>query len=313
MALSISITSFLTIALLIWSFYGGREARRRAFAQRVTAISAGHLPETSPASARPLLRRTKKAQGNNVETPKTVQELEQAGLLWGPTGYLTIRLTSAVIVFIFTIIISGNFLVAPITGAAGYFLPRWYVSSRRNRRLTRLDDQLSELLVLLSNALKSGHGLLQGIEFASNQITPPLSLELKRLLRDINLGIPFDDALAAMNTRIGTMDMDMVVTAISIHRSVGGNLSEILDTVTATIRERERLRGQIRVLTSQQRLTGLVIGLLPFGLGLIFFAANPDYMGVLFNSTAGRIMLTLAFGLETMGFILIRKIVAVEA
>ena len=132
------------------------------------------------------------------------------------------------------------------------------------------------------------------------------------MVRDANLGMSGEDALDAMGERIASADLDMVLTAINIQRAVGGNLAEILDNVAFTMRERERIRGEITTLTAQQRMTGIVIGGLPVGMGALFMVINPAYMGLLFTETAGRIMLAAAVGLEVVGAFSMKRILNIE-
>jgi tight adherence protein B len=153
---------------------------------------------------------------------------------------------------------------------------------------------------------------MQSFEFAGRQMEPPIALEIRRMLRDANLGMSAEDALVAMGERIDSRDLDMVLTAINIQRAVGGNLSEILDQVAATMRDRERIRGEITTLTSQQRMTGIVIGGLPVFMFVLFMVMNPTYMGLLFTEMAGRIMLIAAVLLEVAGYFVIKRIMAIE-
>jgi tight adherence protein B len=153
---------------------------------------------------------------------------------------------------------------------------------------------------------------MQSFEFAGRQMEPPIALEIRRMLRDANLGLSAEDALLAMGERIGSKDLDMVLTAINIQRAVGGNLAEILDQVAFTMRERERIRGEITTLTSQQRMTGIVIGGLPILMFVLFMMMNPGYMSLFFTELAGRVMLIGATALEFLGFIVIKRIMAIE-
>ena len=153
---------------------------------------------------------------------------------------------------------------------------------------------------------------MQSFEFAAKQMQPPLALELRRMLREANLGLSAEDSLNAMGERIDSKDLDMVLIAINIQRTVGGNLAEILDQVASTMRERERIRGEIVTLTSQQKMTGIVIGGLPVMMFLIFMVMNPGYMSLLFTEMAGRVMLAMAVGLEFLGYLTIKRIMAIE-
>jgi len=154
--------------------------------------------------------------------------------------------------------------------------------------------------------------LLQSFEYASRQIGPPLADELKRMLQEANLGAGAEVAIEALAERIASPDMEMVVTAITIQKSVGGNLAQTLDNVAYTMRERDRIRGEIRTLTSQQRMTGFIIGGLPIFVGGIMFAINPDYMLPLFTHSVGKILLLTAVGMETLGIVLIRSLLSFE-
>jgi len=241
--------------------------------------------------------------------------LERAGVPLRVGEYYIIRYVAALFLFVVPLIFAKGVL-AFILGAGmavlGYSLPAMWVSSKRSTLVKRMDAQMVEMLGMVANSLKSGYGLMQSFEFTSNQMDPPLATELRRMLRDANLGMSNEDALQGMGERIGSPDMDMVLTAINIQSAVGGNLSEILEGVAFTMRERERVRGEIITLTSQQRMTGIVIGGLPIVMGLLFMVINPDYMGLLFTRTAGQAMLVAAVGLEFLGVMSMKKILAIE-
>jgi tight adherence protein B len=175
-----------------------------------------------------------------------------------------------------------------------------------------MEAQMVELLQMLASGLRAGFGLVQALEAAADQLPAPLSIEMRRTLRDTAMGASIEQALNSLNERVGSSDFDIVITAILIQRSVGGNLAEILDNVAHTMRERERIRGEIRTLTSQQRMTGYVVGGIPIGLGLIFFMISPSFVSLLFTDPLGRMMLGAAIVLELLGFFVISKIVNIE-
>ncbi len=241
--------------------------------------------------------------------------LERAGLPLRVGEYYLIRYVAAlglaVVPFVFS---RGVFAIVLAVGMAvlGYALPAIWVGSKKSARAKKLNGQLVEMLGMAANSLKSGYGLMQSFEFAAKQLDPPLATELKRMLRDANLGMSGEDALQAMGERIGSVDLDMVLTAINIQRTVGGNLAEIFESVVSTMRERERIRGEVVTLTSQQRMTGFIIGGLPVGMALLFLLINPEYMLLLFTTTAGRIMLLVAVGLEFLGAMTMKTIWAIE-
>ena len=205
-----------------------------------------------------------------------------------------------------------NFGLGLVLSVVGYMLPAMWVNNKKKGRTTRINQQLVDFLGLVSNSLKSGYGLMQSFEFAARQMQPPIALEIRRMLRDSNLGMGAEDALNALGERIDSTDLDMVLTAINIQRTVGGNLAEILDKVGSTMRERERIRGEIATLTAQQKMTGIVIGGLPVFMFAIFMVMNPGYMSLLLTETIGKAMLGVAVGLQLMGYFAMKRIMAIE-
>ena len=164
----------------------------------------------------------------------------------------------------------------------------------------------------MSNSLKSGFGLLQSLKLAAEQLEDPIATFFGQTIHEMNVGSSVEEAFLNLSEQAGNYDLDLVVTAILVQRSVGGNLGEILDTVAATMRDRERIRGEISALTAQQTLTGIVIGLLPVGVGAMFLVVSPDYISVLFTESMGKIMLGAAVVLEAVGIMIIRRILAIE-
>jgi tight adherence protein B len=191
-------------------------------------------------------------------------------------------------------------------------LPAFIVQALRARHVHKLNEQLEQMVSMVSNSLKAGFGLLQSLDQSAQQLSPPLSSELLRVIHETNVGATIEDALTALGERVESYDLDMIVTAILIQRTAGGNLAEILDNVGYTIRERVRIQGEVNTLTAQKKLSGVIIGLLPVALALLFFAASPDYMSVLFTHTAGRILLVTAVVLDMVGLLMIRRIVTIE-
>jgi tight adherence protein B len=239
-------------------------------------------------------------------------ELDRADIPLRVGEYIALRFAMAAILLLVTFILTKMIYVALPMGVIGYFLPRWYVHSRRKGRQAKMNVQLVDMLSLVANSLRSGYGLLQGFEFASRQLAPPLGAEIKRMIQETSLGVNAEEALQSLGERVSSPDMEMVITAITIQRSVGGNLAQLLDGVSYTMRERERIRGEVKTLTSQQRMTGMIIGALPIFMGLLFFAINPDYMSVLFTETVGKVFILVAVGLEVLGIVTIRAMLALD-
>lgn len=246
---------------------------------------------------------------------KIALQLERAGVPLRVGEYYMIRWGVGALFFVIPLVFGPSLFIMGICagmGLVGYMLPSYWIGSKRKSRQNRINAHLVDMLGLVSNSLKSGYGLMQSFEFASRQMDGPLSMEIRRMLREANLGLSAEDALNALGERVDSKDLDMVLTAINIQRAVGGNLSEILDKVAFTMRERERIRGEIATLTSQQRMTGIVIGALPVIMFALFMVMNPPYMSLLFTELVGKAMLVSAIFLEFFGYLAIKKIMAIE-
>ena len=213
----------------------------------------------------------------------------------------------------------GNPLFLLIGALIGFFIPRFWLNRRKNGRLGAFNKQLPDTITLIANALRAGSSFLQAIELVVRESRPPVSTEFGRVIREVNLGLPFDQALENMVRRVRSDDLELMATAISIQHQVGGNLAEILDSIAFTIRERVRIKGEIRTLTAQQRLSGYVVGFLPIALAGFLFVAAPGFMEPMFASPpevlglpAGVIILIVGGFMMFIGFMLIRKIVDIE-
>ena len=191
-------------------------------------------------------------------------------------------------------------------------LSNMYLVSSRHKKIRALNNQIVDMLALVSNGLKAGYSFFQTIGIVARDMQPPMSQEFKRMLKQINMGSNVEDALRELTLRVESPDLDLVVTAILIQRQVGGNLSEVLDNISYTIRERIMLKNQVKVLTSQGRLSGIIISLLTPVLAVIIYLLNPDFMIVMIKEPLGIMMIVIAVVLQILGVILIRKIVNID-
>jgi tight adherence protein B len=210
--------------------------------------------------------------------------------------------------------------ISLLVGAlVGFMLPRLWLGRRKSGRLGAFNKQLPDTITLLANALRAGSSFLQAIELVVRESRPPVSIEFSRVIREVNLGLPFEQALENMVRRVRSDDLELMATAISIQHTVGGNLAEILDSIAYTIRERVRIQGEIKTLTAQQRLSGYVVGFMPIALGGFLFVAAPSFMEPMFKNPpdvlglpAGVVILIFGGVMMFIGFMLIRKIVDIE-
>jgi tight adherence protein B len=203
--------------------------------------------------------------------------------------------------------------------ALGAFLPRFWLNRRKASRLSAFNKQLPDTITLIANALRAGSSFLQAIEMVVREAQPPVTIEFGRVVREVNLGLAFDVALDNMVRRVRSDDLELMATAITIQHQVGGNLAEILDSIAFTIRERVRIKGEIKTLTAQQRMSGYVVAFLPIGLVGVLFVIAPKFMEPMFQNPpgimdlpAGVIILVMAGVFMFIGFMIIRRIISIE-
>ncbi|TKJ29228.1 MAG: secretion system protein F [Chloroflexi bacterium B3_Chlor] len=204
-------------------------------------------------------------------------------------------------------------IIGAVAGAVlGFIAPRIYLRVTQGRRLNAFNDQLGDTITLLANSLRSGYSLLQSMEMVARELPPPMSEEFGRVTREIGLGVSNQEALNNLLRRITSDDLDMMITAINIHHEVGGNLSEILDTIGHTIRERVRIKGEIRTLTSMARYSGYIVTILPVAVAGLLFVMSNEYMSKLWQDPCGLQMIGIAAVGMFLGWIVIRRIVNIE-
>ena len=202
-----------------------------------------------------------------------------------------------------------------IGGVVGFFVPTFYVRRQQGRRLNKFDNQLADMLSLMVNGLRAGYSTMQAMEAVSKELPAPISDEFRRVVQEMQLGIPMDTAMENLTRRIPSRDLDLVVTAINVQREVGGNLAEILDTISHTIRERVRVKGEIRVLTSQVMMSGRVLAIMPVGVIIGMYFLNREYMMRFFNPGTriyGIPALIAGAFMIIIGYVVMTKIANVE-
>jgi len=253
------------------------------------------------------------------------RDIARADLKLRPSEYMVIwgaSILGVPLIFLFLSVVLqplGSGLALIIGAVIGFFLPRIWLSRRRASRLNAFNKQLPDTITLIANALRAGSSFLQAIEMVVRESTPPVTVEFGRVVREVNLGLAFDVALENMVRRVRSDDLELMATAITIQHQVGGNLAEILDSIAFTIRERVRIKGEIRTLTAQQRLSGYVVASMPIGLMALLFVLAPGFTKPMFENPpgifglpAGMIVLGIGGFFMFIGFILIRRIVAIE-
>jgi tight adherence protein B len=206
----------------------------------------------------------------------------------------------------------GNILTAAALGIIGFILPPFLISRSRKKRQEEFNKQLVEALAIMKNAIKSGFSFQQAMESIANEMQPPISTEFKKVLREVNYGISLEEALKHMVDRVKNPDLDLLVSAVLTATQVGGNLSEVLEVISETVKDRIRIKASIRVMTASGRFSGIIIGLLPIFIILVLMIINPEYFTSFFESLIGKIMLAVSAIMEVTGFLVINKIVNIK-
>ena len=250
---------------------------------------------------------------------RQARELARADLKLKPAEYLALMVivglgTAAVTWFITD---QGNRI--PIFSMIGFviglFLPRLYVRRLQGQRLQRFNDQLADMLNLMVNGLRAGYSTMQAMEAVSNEMPEPINMEFRRVIQEMQLGIPMYTALDNLLRRIPSDDLDLVITAMNVQREVGGNLAEILDTISFTIRERVRIKGEIRVLTSQVMYSGRFLAMMPLLIFAALWLMNKDYMMQFFipeTRLFGIIALVIGGSMIIAGYFVMTRIAKIE-
>ena len=247
---------------------------------------------------------------------KIATNLAQADMKLRPAEYVAAMVIAAFLLAFFAWAIGGQNVISALIGAVlGGMSPRIYMRRQSNNRLITFGNQLPDMLNLVVNGLRAGYSTMQALEAVSKELPPPLSEEFSRVVKEMQLGIGMEDALNNLHRRIPSDDLDLIITAINVQREVGGNLAEILDTISYTIRERIKIKGEIKVLVSQVIYSGRFLALLPLILmGLLWFA-NREYLMSFFspgNLLCGGLMLGIAAVMVFAGYLAMNKLADIE-
>jgi tight adherence protein B len=238
--------------------------------------------------------------------------LEHSRVGWSTGTFVLLSMGVGAAFGLFSLVAFNGLLIAVVLTALGAWLPYWYVKLKKQRRLARFEEVFPESVDMLGRAIRAGHPLSAGIQMVGQEVAEPVAAEFRTMFEEQRFGVPFADALMGMVDRVDLVDVRIFTTAVLVQREVGGNLAEILDSISGTIRARFKIRRQLRTYTAQGRMTGMVAASMPIIVALAFWGINPDYMRVLFEHPLGRTMVTVGITLQLFGFLWIRKIVNIE-
>ena len=238
--------------------------------------------------------------------------LREAGSSWSFQSFFLISLGVAAATGLLFGLLSRSATGALVGVPIGAILPYLVIRAMANRRAAKVEEQVPEAIDLLGRAMRAGHPLSAGFKMVADEAPEPIATEFRQVFEEQRFGLPFEDSLLGLGERIRLSDIRILITAILVHRQVGGNLAEILDNIAQLVRERFKLRRQLKVITAQGRMSGYVLAFLPIALGLAIYTLNRDYMMPIFEEPMGRFMLTGAIILQIFGYLWIRRILDIE-
>jgi len=307
----------LALILLIVGLVVSANSERALVEERLNKFLEKEKTTREPKESRAALtdwvnRRVEKSSFGE----RIARELARADLKFKPGEYIALYAISIAGFALVAFFLGGRLLPSALIGAVmGAFVPRLYVKRQQGRRLQRFNDQLPDMLNLVVNGLRAGFSTMQALESVSKEMPVPICDEFRRVVQEMQLGITTERALNNLYRRIPSEDLDFVITAINVQREVGGNLAEILDIISFTIRERIRIKGEIRVLTSQVMYSGRILALMPVGLLMVLWFLNRDYMMTFIvpeNRLCGLIALGTAGLMIGIGYFVMTKIATIE-
>lgn len=249
---------------------------------------------------------------NKSSSKKLELELIRADMPITVEELLVIKVLSSASLTFLAFALFKSFILLPVVFILVWFSPKIIIGRRKKDRIKAFDSQLNEGIMIISNALKAGYSFLQALAVASEETIDPFSKEFKKMLKEMNFGISEEEALKNLLERMESEDLRLIMNAILIQKDIGGNLSEILDNIGETIRERQKIQGELKTLTAQGKLSGVIVMLIPFFLGIIIYIFNKEYMMLLFTTPMGLGMLCFSVMNQVFGVLMIRKIVNVD-
>lgn len=254
----------------------------------------------------------KKARTQRKYLEKLADELYVAGIALRAEEFIAIWVIATVAIPLLFMFFGANPIICVGLVFVGAASPIGYVKYKRHNQLGKIDKQLIDAVAIISSSIRAGMSFQSAMQNIAEEMEPPISKEFARVCRETKLGMPLETSFEHMVTRTGNKDLELICNAVIIQRQIGGNLAEVLENISTTIAERIRLRGEIKTMTASGTLSGYIIGALPIFMLLLLMFLNPTYINMFFSTSSGRIMLIISAVMETIGFIIVRKIVNIK-
>jgi tight adherence protein B len=303
--------------LVLLAFAAAASARRSSWLRRRLAPHVEHRPAVGARTRKdrlsagsPLLRVTERALGELRLWRKVNRLLERADMPLRTAEFFWICFGAGLLLAFFTAVAGQPTVFSLGAFAVGGSLPLGFVTFRARRRLRAFDNQLPDLLLTLAASLKAGHSFKQGIQTVVDEGLPPASEELRRVLAEVSLGRPLEEALREMSTRVGSDNLEFVVTAVTIQGQVGGSLAGLFDMVAEAVRQRQQFARKIRGLTAMGRASAYVLAGIPFFLAAVLTLLNGEYMAPLWHTSAGHTLIVVGLTMMAIGSLLLKRIVS---
>lgn len=333
--LTLSIMAFATAALLVYGTFQLFRARKVAVQERIQAYTSTQLTtgllgqaDEGELELSPVGRILRRLFGKNY-FDRIEENLIRADLPLRPSEYILTRLVLGAALFLIGQLRVGSLAGGILLGVVGFMVPYVHMKVRQSRRTNKFNEQLANVLLLMTNSLRAGYSFVKALEVAATEMLPPISKEFGKIFREVNLGFTMEEAMQRAAKRIGSEDFNVVVSAYLVQKEVGGSLADVMEKVAETIRERFKLQGEIRVMTSQGKLSGLVVGFLPIVVGILLYYVAPGYLGQLVDKSVsvslpvpflgaetkvpvGYFLLTFGFIWQVIGVLAIWRIVNIK-
>ena len=316
----VSLVSTIFILLILILLLEYRSRSRRALARRMR-YSAGEMdsPEDKPKERKTLTERLMGLLHSGGQLLSNIRhargldfKLQQAGVPLLGTEFVLLLAVSAVAMGLIAVFATKKWYAGILAAILIVAVEYVYVLVLIERRSSSFTNQLGDCLMMVANALRAGFSFLQAMEMISKEMEPPISDEFKHVMRDIGLGATVERALDDMDKRVGSPDFSLVVTAVLIQQQVGGDLAQILDTISETIQDRIRMRREVKTLTTQGRMSGWILILTPIAMALFMTSSDPNYLDPLLKNPIGQMILAATIIMEIIGAIVIKRIVDIE-
>lgn len=317
--LSFIVVGFLAVVLLVEGGYllwqSSRSAEARRLQQRLRSLSAGGLSRESELLKKRLLAESAGVERFLLLVPRIGvldRLLLQSGLQMTVASLLGWTACAAFLGFVVHLVANAPWWTLPFFAGGAGCMPALFVLRRRRLRLRKIEEQLPEVLDLMSRAMRAGHAFLSALQMAGTEGPEPIAREFRMASEEVNYGVAMQEALVNLAVRVPVADLRFFVVAVAVQRETGGNLAELLDKIASLIRARFKLLGTIRVLSAEGRLSGWILTILPFALLAVINLINPKFMSILWKDPAGMIAIYAGLGLMVVGITWMWRIVKIR-